>query len=101
MRQRLNRKQDEESKEGGGRAIDGEYLISCVKAVIGHSWVIEHRQLGKIVTVAAPQVWGYVPPLRRLVSPLTAVRSVQKMGGIEAIVGAGGGGTVDSGTGIT
>ena len=51
-----------------------------------------HRQLGKIVMVAAPQVWEYVPPLRRVVLPLTAVRSVRKMGGIEAIVWTLGGG---------
>ena len=91
VRQTRYRKQDEESKEGGGRAIGGEYPISCIRAVNGHSGVTGHRQLGKIVMVAAPQVWEYVPPLRRVVLPLTAVRSVRKMGGIEAIVWTWGG----------
>jgi len=78
--------QDGKSKQGDGRATEWELPISCVKVLIGHNGVREHRKFGKIGMVAAPHVWEYVPPLRRVMLPLTAVMNIRKMGGIEVIV---------------
>ena len=50
-------------------------------------WGDRAQTVGEIVMVAAPHVWEYVPPLRRVMLPLTAVRIVRKVGGLMPLSG--------------